>query len=413
MAYQTLKYGTQVVIGLAIVGATIFQVKRIQVKAVDFIEIIEGVRERQMIVTSIGGPTTLGLQIAPNRKAIDDLTVVIDGLITNFVNQTSISNWVANYPAGGTNPPHWTKADLFTYLDIGVSGDWSRSTNAGGTLPLQVYTNHLNERYKVLQALVYTDGSTAWGSNAVCNMSDIDTLDSYSYATNFTNPSTNFYFYCSQAGQLWQDVFDNRPIEFEWSDSWYFSYPAYYCSSVSSNTGYGNAPLLTQSSTIDPYLYIIALGTAQSGLLNPPERDQLYYQVTNSFVGSYSSQNRAARIAGTARSVSIPRTDYYYLTNNLFETVSVPSNSSSSSTTGYVHAAGFDLIAEASWDYDFDSTNPAPDSATYCFGMANLMLRSGAYFSWGNKPSVTASGQTTITNLMPVIHQWGVERCIP
>jgi len=424
---QKLKYGTLVSLFFVVVGGTIYveETYRKQIQARDIIELVEGVRERELILADITKTNSIVLQIATNRQTMIDLDDCIDELIPQFVNQTRIDEWVAAYPTQPT-PYMWTRSELFNYLQIGdkssrftrvpASAITNGSAATFGAYPLQIYKTDLEERFKVLQTLIYTYSDSAWGSNKLLGAVAYTEHYNTNQGAIFGNPSTNVYLSTSQSNEMWQDVVDNAPEWFDISGDITINEQTYDLEEAQYGSGYGQSPFNSRCALISFYKKLFLYAYNDVAYYNNLKHTLWYYHYI--YGGSWvSNTSRTARIEADARSISIPRTDYFYNDNALFETVGVSSNTVKASTTGYV-AAGDpgNCYISIHWEWDLEPAwEEIWDEGRFWYGWRTATNSWNAYgFDWPPQSTIeSCSTYAEATNRMPVIHEWTVERCKP
>jgi len=410
MTHQTLKYGTRVLVGLVVTGATIYTTTRLQVKPVDVIEIMEGVRERQMIVSTITQTNVFGLQIASNLANLVQLDADIATLIPNFVNQHKISGWLADRP--DTNPvPRWTKIDLLTYLEIGDGTNFTRTpagattnnTATFGAWPIQIYATDLKERYAVLQKLTYTTSAAQWHSNNVYDASWGGCVYSNSVTTNFAHGLG--LLPCSSNQAVADDVYARIPDWFEESET--NTYGNYSPALPGSPTSYasGLAPAQTNNAWISSDS---GGGTYFANYIAKLRSPNTYsYEITKVIVGNSWARKIESSMKSTAVSNCLERVDYYYADNALFESISVSSNTLSSFTTNYVSAPALDAAyAEIIVGYDMTPFNSNYYSS--CIGGELFYINK---YSYGQDQENDGGGLQK--GIIPALHEWKVTRCVP
>lgn len=399
MATQTLKYGTIVLLGLAVTGGIYYESARHQVYAKDCIEIIEGVREREMIATAISGTNRITLQIATNRSSLIALDSVIVGLIPYFVDQTQIDTWASDVV---TNPPHWTAADLYAHVGISASGMTP--------YPYQIRTNELRERFNILKHLVYTDTPSSWNASRGGNTS-------YGYTgyegVEFDSWSTNINI--SQWASPFVTTITNETIAAEW---WSRNAAPIQPSSVENclshskthtfdgftiANNYG-ATVPQFSWTIDIPMTLGLTKTASYLFYGYPDYWHITWSWTWILRSKHTSSYRESNLASTTRSIPITRTDYFY-SSGLLCTTNISSNTASSVSSAYVVPPG--------------SFNPSltHDREVCALDSPQLIIHGPTErtisYSATNGAEVVKSDSGSVSNDVKrnVIHKWDVERC--
>jgi hypothetical protein len=402
--YNQLKYGTLV---LSVIGAGVAffysAQQRLQIYAIDCIEIAEGVRERQLIVSSITLTNTFNLQIATNRAVMSALDDEIITLIPSFVNQEELSTWAAS---GSTNyPDNWTVSGLLSHVGI------------GGTdfpdYPLQVKKSDLQMRYDVLKHLVYTAGDAAWGAQATVYYTNI------SYGTEGFIDNTNFPAYYpgdngpitnqSIADAKWAELdMDNLAEGLDWYESSHTDELDLLCILGSPYSTYlgGYSPYYewSYSGHFNSFINFGATIFASVGQ-NWWARGYGIYQDAR---GSISTTLRAMELNGWGPSIDLPRVDMFYDEDSHFEDVEVAEFTEVTATTGRIGptptwggtnvSVTVAILDEVYWEPPRD-----PD-----YGY-RILSRSST------NAEVNVSSSYTSPDLLPrpVIHKWTVERCVP
>ena len=396
MATQTLKYGTIVLIGLAVTGGIYYESARHQVYAKDCIEITEGVREREMIATAISGTNRITLQIATNRSSLVALDSVIVGLIPYFVNQEEISTWASG---ATTNPPHWTPEDLYAHVGLSASGMTP--------YPYQIRTDELLERFNILEHLVYTDTASAWNASRGGNTSYGYTgfegveFDSWSTNINISQWASPWPTNVASAIEWWEaNAVPLQPSSWEdcLSHSKTHTFDGY---TIANNYG---ATVPQFSWTIDIPMSLNLNKTASYLFYGYPD----YWHITWSWQWSLRSKHtsvyRESNLASTTRSIPITRTDYFY-SEGLLCTTNISSNTASSVSSAYVVPPG--------------SFNPSltHDREVCALDSPQLFYHGPTErtisYSATNVTEVVKSDSGSVSNDVKrnVIHKWDVERC--
>lgn len=414
MAHQKLKYGTLVAACLAIAGTTIYETNRNTIHAIDIIELTEAVAEREVILGMIPETNTISLQMAPTWMQFAALDARIKALIPQYVRQSQIEDWYTGYPdgPGGDTPPKWTVISLFTEYEIGNYTNFTR-TPAGatggsatyGSLPHKIYKTDLKERYWVLQALTYTDGTTAWGSNKIY-------VSSASWTIENTNASHSFYgsswSECESTNQM-RLINDDRP-------GWWASLSDYYeaeAPNIPANptsTPMGNPPLTESYLSLILAEYYLSEGAWINSLM---PNWNFYYSMSKKVTASGSSAYTTAQITNEALNVPINRVTTYYHDNDIFEEINVLSNTPPSSTSlyaerpgGFVAAYAF-IVAEASVD------GGSADTDDYEWDCDGSDFVKGFSRGVSDGPRTNSTSFVDIAVKMPCIHRWAVERAVP
>jgi hypothetical protein len=408
VAYQTLKYGTRVLVGLAVTGATIYTVTRLQVKPVDFIEIMEGVRERQMIVSAITQTNVFGLQIASNRANLVQLDADIDTLIPNFVNQHSIAAWLADRP--DTNPvPMWTKTSLLTYLGVGNGTNFTRTpapatTNnvaTFGAWPIQIYATDLKERYAVLQKLTYTTTAASWHSNLIYAAGS----GGYAYyETNQTNIGHgDLWNTCDSHTGMVVALDAAKPEWFLASDTNTYTVTSPAPPGSPTATATGLAPTHTNYAKVSTTQY-------QADYIGWSISPWTFrYQVTKIINQVLDVRKVESSMKSTAPSNCLTRIDYYYADNASFEVINVSSNTPTTYTTNFVAApVATQSTAQITVSYDI-----APLTNGYTIDCTSDSLLKIIKSPTNAINASDSDGVTVTKGIVPVIHEWGVTRCVP
>lgn len=424
-------------LGLSVVGLTIYHTggaNRNRIIPADIIELVEGTRERELIVSTITKTNFIGMHIATNRVNLIELDGAILALIPSFVNYPAVPEWLASWD-GESDPPMWTVEELFAYLSIGDHTNRFTRTPAIGTnaatygeWPLQVYKTCMTERWLVLKTLKYTWSPAQWGSNAVCEMSSSEHLGGDGI-TNiiFADPNkeytndppydahdtdTNFWL----ATKHWEEA---RPVEFKGQDSFAADVSIGYCTESSVAEGYGSQPALSFSLSVYGNAYVHGRHFWYHYGDFWYKLHHLLYFYTNDFYSAASSEFKSSRMESSAKSVSIPRNDYYFAfvwsagsgsQPEQFEVVAVPSNTLKSSTTGYVKPPeenDTDPTGYASFLLEWDIDDAPWLRETY--GADSLLA--SVYKTLNTNLSATVYQTFSQTNIIPCIHEWDVTRC--
>ena len=398
MATQTLKYGTIVLLGLAVTGGIYYESARSQVYAKDCIELIEGVREREMIATAISGTNRITLQIATNRSSLVALDSVIVGLIPYFVDQTQIDTWASG---ATTNPPHWTPEDLYAHVGLSASGMTP--------YPYQIRMNELYERFNILKHLVYTDTASAWNASRGGDTSygytgyegvEFGTEDTNFNISQYTDPSVSAVTNNEVATTWWQNYGADTEPEW-WTDCWGHEKTHTFDGYTIANTYSATPPVF--SWTIDIAMSLILSKNATYLPYVPGWVIQWYrYWSLRSY---HTSTYRESKIASTTRSIPITRTDYFY-SEGLLCTTNISSNTASSVSSAYVAPLG--------------SFNPSLTHEREICVLGSPVLiwngvsldRSISFNATNSSSAVTKSDSGSSSNVLRnVIHKWDVERC--
>jgi hypothetical protein len=420
MAHQQLTYGTLVMLGLSVVGLTIYHTggaNRNRIIPADIIELVEGTRERELIVSTITKTNFIGMHIATNRVNLIELDGAILALIPSFVNYPAVPEWLASWD-GESDPPMWTVEELFAYLSIGdhtnrFTRTPSIGTNAAtyGEYPAQIYKTDLAERFLVLRELRFTWGPTQWGSNAVCGDAGTVPYSSDSFSTNFISPSAdNSWTYCTNAPDVWDDVIANLPGAVDLAGDFSAYFTVGFCDSYEPVL-HGIRPYLTQSAEMEFYLNLNIGGNSANGVMYPYQNNRVYLY-TNSIAVNYAYSNVSARIEGFGPgNLPILRKDYYYYVDwstgeyDLFQVVSVSSNVTMSTTSIFAEPPQSELNASLFGQYDVGD-----DYTANCFGQFGQLLY-GVGLAFTTNIIVTESRSTNAPALPPCIHEWRVTRC--
>ena len=109
----------------------------------------------------------------------------------------------------------------------------------------------------------------------------------------------------------------------------------------------------------------------------------------------------------TSRSNSLCRIDYYYADNALFEEVNASSNTPTTTTINYVSAPPLDRAdPDIVVGYDISPVNS--NYTVTCLGSELWRILK---YSYGQQTD--SEGNATNKVIIPVIHKWSVERCVP
>ena len=401
MATQTLKYGTIVLLGLAVTGGLYYESARRQVYAKDCIEIIEGVREREMIATAISGTNRITIQIATNRASLVALDSVIVDLIPYFVNQTQIATWAAG---SDTNPPHWTAEDLYAHLGLSESGMTP--------YPYQIRKAELEQRFNILEHLVYTDTASAWSASRYGNIySSGDALEFGDQTTNFpldyragpwpTNQATGVEWWNTYGADTepdwWGDgcVSTERTVEFDGYPTSWGSMAATY-PSFSWSIGIGIQLYLAK---IGDYDYMRDFG----GTIKISIRWYKYWWSKR----NYSSAYVESKLSTTTKSIPITRADYFY-TDILVCTTNISSNTASS-VSSWIPPTGSSFTNSATF-----SRERCVDEELRFYNWGYNGINWAVDFTPTNSTEYVwdyHSGSVSNDIKRNVIHKWDVERC--
>ena len=397
MATQTLKYGTIVLLGLAVTGGIYYESARHQVYAKDCIEIIEGVREREMIATAISGTNRITLQIATNRSSLVALDSVIVGLIPYFVNQEEISTWASG---ATTNPPHWTPEDLYTHVGLSSSGMTP--------YPYQIRTNELWERFNILKHLVYTDTASAWNATRGGDVSvSLGGIEFGGQSTNFamseyTQPFPTEITNHDRGSEWWET--NGAPTEPTgwWTDCYSHEKTVAFDGYTIASSFSATYPQFSWAISI-PMTLQIRKGASFDNSRPSGSRWDVFWSTYWLTQRSYSSSYRESNLASTTRSIPITRTDYFY-TDTLLCTTNVSANTAVSTSTFVVPPGTFNpSLTHSREECVLDDFILTPYSSGYVL----------IDFSSTNNAPVTKSDSGSVSNnvLRNCIHKWDVERC--
>lgn len=415
-AYNALKYGTMVLVGLGVGTAIFYGGSRKQVQAIDVIEIVEGLRERQYIVDVEPARTNvINLHISTNYLDMVALDSEIDAIITNFVNQEKLSSWASS---GSTNhPDKWTRAELFAYLSIGNGSDYTKTpgsvsgTPTYGPYSIQVYKTALEERFKVLQALVYTSGNTEWGEDSIYYHASFSTNWNYAPYTNWEHaiatplPMTNQ----SEAETMWATLeMDSlaQALDFYEED---------ITVSLELQCALGVADPPKNHGGAHPNYYwsyggeVVAninFGSVYYYNDNPPFWSR-YYSLQEYATGSWETRLLEVQLTGYGPSKDLTRVDMYYNGNALFESVDVEEETTSSHTLGYIGPASVSWGGET-----IEQTATMPSLSYYSdYPSQNRNLNKN---TTNTTESSSGSYQSPLqVATRPVVHKWNVTRCVP
>lgn len=362
--------------------------------AKDCVEIMEGVRECEMIATAISGTNTLTIQIATNRSELAALDSVIVGLIPQFVNHTKINDWLAS---GVTNPPHWTENELYAY--VGLSEGMT-------PYPYQIRTNELWQRYIVLTNLFMTDTPSTWTGGRGGYTYVYDKGYEYggdSFSTNIPptyNPHVNEVTNNTIAATWWNNYGKDTKPDW-WTDCYgherTVTFNGYY---IGSSQG-TRSPMFSWSISIEISLILSKYAAYNS---YASQWGINWYRSWSS-TRSYTSFYVESLMATSTKSIPITRIDNFYTATFLCST-NIGTNTASSVSPLYVTPPG--------------SVNP---SLTYsreiCVLDSPVLHWNGVTldrtisFNSTNTENATLSdsGSTTQIN-RNVIHVWNKARCI-
>ena len=402
--YVKQKYGTLVLTGLIAFGAFWYTGNdRLQIMARDYVEIAEGVRERQVIATAVSGTNSFNILIATNKAQMEALDDVIIGLITNFVDQTQISAWAAS---GSTNPPpHWTPLSLLSALSIAPNGVFP---------PYEIQTKKadLVNRADVLEMLIYTDSPSAWARAEKCERSGGAGNGVVYTETNFSTGAMSAPVVTNQAlADAWWSNLEMQDKEdgLSW---WENPLTAELTVTALAPTNFyyaGNAYL-------HPYYSWTLSGSCFASIVEDAAYwgsiGQNYWRMMfrkwRNTSGSWSSLLRKTRLTASGRSIPVLRQDYFYDETSLLEVVSVSSNTTTVTTSLYV------LPKDIEWGERSVSCVAVQKS-----GVAWETFYPSSYYVQLDKTSTNTAVLISATYTSPqiypryVIHKWDVTRCVP
>ena len=399
MADQSLKYGTLVIAGLAVIGGFYYEsTQRVQVYAKDYIEVIEGVRERQAIATAIDGTNRVALQIATNQYEIAKLDTVITNLAHYFVNQDLISSWASSSTDA---PPCWTAADLYQTLSI---------TNDSGygfhPYSLQTTKRDLDQRFRFLQKLKYTYSVSRWGSNityASSYSTNFGTAD-VSEGVRYGGPAN--YNQCSNAESFFNSEVLGAHEPTNWTNV-VSANAAVYVDLTNATTTYSfstNYPRFSWLGAIYAKLFQVYAGAQWYGTY----WDNGYGNF-NRIDGTNSTTKIDANLYAVGRAVPIARVDSFYLYNYLFYTSSIPENTVTSWSCYYVIDDG---VCTGLLSFSTNFTLPESNTYVSCSGsFLDSVSRQSPSNSW-NPTNFYGTNITAYIDPRYTIHAWAVERCV-
>lgn len=400
---NTLKYGTVVLAGMAAIAAFFYDSptnQRIQIYMSDYVEIAEGLRERQMIVNSISGTNIFYIQIATNRSQMIAIDAEILNVVTGFVDHRKINDWVL--ASTNTTPPHWTMPELVKYV-TGIE------TNRFPAYPIQTRKSDLNIRYAALTNLIFTDSVASWSTNRSYTTNESEIVDYY-VETNFPGPFdyTNRWALTNQAKieAWWVTNMDTRkPLLDWWTDASTNTYSTDVIdpSSVASPLiGLGLAPSWSWSGSVNVSSYYSEI---YGGYNDSPASLFRVFRTKKYASILWLSNKRTSKITASAKVIPIERTDYFFFNKLLFESMPITSNVLAQTTSGWAE------ILDPVW-------GNTGFTATWNIATNIAVTELGAYIKMDkNAPGVTgtSSGRGGSTNsvLLNCIHRWDVERCRP
>lgn len=399
-----LKYGTLVLAGLATIGGFYYETTpRFQVYAKDYIEIVEGVREREYIYTNVLGTNSISIQIATNRLAMQELDTAISNMIPYFVNQTRIDEWLTTT---NREPFHWTYADLKAAIGFDL-----------GKYPYQINERDLRIRFDYLKTLIYTDDTCAWTGS----MKTTKRVPSSGTSLAYDNNTTNFY-----VSEWSQPYVTNLPSAVSWWNTnavpfeTMLGYTWNDCYSYTNwTTIYIDYDNIYSTSTTYPLYYW--QNSASFDVMVIKEATLFYHYLYGHIWGIdighqancnwwWSSEFVKSKMNGSSKGLDLTRTDTFYDTFQMVQETNVTSNITSVVTSVYILPPVFLDTFDKHTEYGDcafpDDGDPSyfRDDNTYKYIYYNSTNRYYNSYSSGGSSNVIPRN---------VIHKWDVTRCRP